>query len=75
MEQSKKFIINVLDRHYSQFQVKAKNLYEAKEIVINSVGDDPNCFDSKLVEKIEIPDPIITEYYDNQWDEIYWEGL
>jgi hypothetical protein len=63
-----KFKINMVEKHYTMFEVEAENIETAKELLIDGV-------DAELEHKIKsivsaYDEDVETEFYDEEWNEI-----
>jgi hypothetical protein len=63
-----KFKINMVEKHYTMFEVEAENIETAKELLIDAV-------DYELVHKTKsivsaYDEDVETEFYDEEWNEI-----
>jgi hypothetical protein len=63
-----KFKINMVEKHYTMFEVEAENIETAKELLIDAV-------DYELEHKIKsivsaYDEDVETEFYDEEWNEI-----
>jgi hypothetical protein len=63
-----KFKINMVEKHYATFEVEAKDIETAKELLIDGV-------DAELEHKIKsivsaYDEDVETEFYDEEWNEI-----
>lgn len=72
----KKFKINMVEKHYATFEVEAEDIETAKDILMSGVDAElePLWTDSDIV-RIDTrqdyeDDDVVTEYYDDEWNEI-----
>ena len=69
-----KFTINMVEKHYAKFEVEAEDIETAKDILMSGVDAELEPLTDDVV-RIETrqdyeDEDVITEYYDNEWDEI-----
>ena len=69
-----KFTINMVEKHYAKFEVEAEDIETAKDILMSGVDAELEPLNDDIV-RIETrqdyeDEDVVTEYYDNEWDEI-----
>ena len=69
-----KFTINMVEKHYAKFEVEAEDIETAKDILMSGVDAELEPLTDDVV-RIETrqdyeDEDVVTEYYDNEWDEI-----
>jgi len=64
----KTFKINMIEKHYATFEVEAKDIETAKELLIDGVDAELKPLIAEIKRKYE--DDVVTEFYDNEWNEI-----
>lgn len=67
----KRFIINMVEKHYETFEVEAKDIETAKELLIDGVDAElaPLITEIKSVVS-NFEHDVITEFYDDEWNEL-----
>tara|TARA_R100001129_G_C5282625_1_gene237299 strand:- start:139 stop:345 length:207 start_codon:yes stop_codon:yes gene_type:complete len=67
----KKFKIHLVEKHYSTFEVTAEDIKTAKDILMRGVDAWPGPLtDDVLRIDSSQNDDVVTEFYDNEWNEI-----
>jgi hypothetical protein len=64
----KTFKINMIEKHYGTFEIKAEDIETAKELLIDGVDAELKPLIPEIKKKYE--DDVVTEFYDNEWNEI-----
>ena len=69
-----KLTINMVETHYAKFEVEAEDIETAKDILMSGVDAELEPLNDDIV-RIETrqdyeDEDVVTEYYDNEWDEI-----
>ena len=64
----KTFKINMIEKHYGTFEIKAEDIETAKELLIDGVDAELKPLIAEIKKKYE--DDVVTEFYDNEWNEI-----
>ena len=69
-----KFTINMVEKHYAKFEVEAEDIETARDILMSGVDAELEPLSDDII-RIDTrqdyeDDGVVTEYYDNEWDEI-----
>ena len=69
-----KLTINMVETHYQKFEVEAEDIKTAIDILMSGVDAELEPLNDDVV-RIETrqdyeDEDVVTEYYDNEWDEI-----
>jgi hypothetical protein len=66
-----KFKINMVEKHYATFEVEAKDIETAKELLIDGVDAELESLITEIKSVVSnFEDDVITEFYDDEWNEI-----
>jgi hypothetical protein len=67
----KTFKINMIEKHYGTFEIKAEDIETAKELLIDGVDAELEPLIPEIKTVISnYEDDVVTEFYDNEWNEI-----